>query len=125
MSRFSKQDYYYLKRFRFENNEKLQSFIGDNTKSELIRITEVDYPRLEIVFGGKNKSRESEIIEAADFIGVKSYRARGKRLSTYEVSVIKELEPLNKPKEVTPESEQEESDNEYSSDSGQMSLNLE
>ena len=45
-------------------------------------------------FGGKNKTREPEIIEVADFIGVKSFKAKGKRLSTYEVSVIKELEPL-------------------------------
>lgn len=120
------QDYYYVKRFRFENNEKSQSFIGDNPKSELIRITEVDYPRLELVFGGKNESRDPEIIEVAEFIGVKSFRARGKRLSTYEVSVIKELEPLMKPEEDgKEENDREDSDGEESSDSGQMSLNLE
>lgn len=88
------QDYYYLKRFIFELSEKLQSFIGENPKSRLIRITEVEYPRLELKFGGKNKDRNPEIIEVAEFIGVKSFRARGKRLSNYEVSVIKELEPL-------------------------------
>ncbi len=119
------QDYYYLKRFRFENNEKVQSFIGDNPKSELIRITEVEYPRLEIVFGGKSKSRDSEIIEAADFIGVKSYKARGKRLSTYEVSVINELEPLNKPEEnPSGDNDEKKDQNDESPDKGQMSLNL-
>ncbi len=120
------QDYYYVKRFRFENNEKPQSFIGDNPKSELIRITEVDYPRLELVFGGKNESRDPEIIEVAEFIGVKSFKARGKRLSTYEVSVIKELEPLNVSEEEAKEgNDHEDNDGENSSDSGQMSLNLE
>ncbi len=117
------QDYYYVKRFTFEPAEKLLSFIGDNPKSRLIRITEVDYPRLELRFGGKNKDRDPEIIEVAEFIGVKSFRARGKRLSTYEVSVIKELEPLIKPGEAENKSGEDDSEDK-DFDSGQMSLNL-
>ncbi|TVR72740.1 MAG: DNA gyrase/topoisomerase IV subunit A [Marinilabiliales bacterium] len=89
--------YHYLKRFTFESVDKLTSFIGDHEDSKLIRLTEVEYPRLELKFGGKNKDRSTEIIEVADFIGVKSYRARGKRLSKFEVSLINELEPLVKP----------------------------
>ena len=87
------QEYYYLKRFRIEANSKTTCFIGENPDSRLIRITEVEYPRLELKFGGKNRDRSPEIIEVADFIGVKSYKARGKRLSNYEVKVIEELEP--------------------------------
>lgn len=87
-------EYYYVKRFRIEPYEKPTGFIGDHPDSRLIRITEVEYPRLELKFGGKNKDRDSEIIEVADFIAVKSFRARGKRLSNYEVKVIQELEPL-------------------------------
>ncbi|HDS07860.1 MAG TPA: DNA gyrase/topoisomerase IV subunit A, partial [Bacteroides sp.] len=87
-------DYYYVKRFLIEPTAKTARFIGDNPESRLIRITEVEYPRLELKFGGKNKDRDPEIIEVADFIGVKSYRARGKRLSRYEVKVIEELAPL-------------------------------
>ena len=30
----------------------------------------------------------------AEFIGIKSYKARGKRLSNYEVKIVEELEPL-------------------------------
>ena len=67
-------------------------FIGEKPESRLIRITEVEYPRLELKFGGKNKDRDPEIIEVAEFIGVKSHRARGKRLSNYEVRVIGEVE---------------------------------
>ena len=88
------QNYYYVKRFNAEPSEKLVSFIGDHPDSKLIRITEVDYPRLEIKFGGGHSKREDEIIEVAEFIGVKSYKAKGKRLSNYEVSLVKELEPL-------------------------------
>ena len=61
----------------------------------------MEYPRLELKFGGKNKDRNPEIIEVAEFIGIKSSKARGKRLSNYEVKVIQELVPegLEDPKE--------------------------
>jgi topoisomerase-4 subunit A len=88
------QQYYYLKRFHMEAISRSTRFIGDHPDSRLIRITEVEYPRLELKFGGKNRDRSPEIIEVADFIGVKSYKARGKRLSNYEVKVIEELEPM-------------------------------
>jgi len=91
------QQYYYVKRFRVEPSEKDILFISEAPESRLLRITEVEYPRLELKFGGKNKEREPEIIEVAEFIGVKSYKAKGKRLSSYEVKVIEELEPLIKP----------------------------
>lgn len=118
------QNYYYVKRFSFEQSEKPQSFIGDNPKSELVRIMEVEYPRLELRFGGKNKERDPEIIEVAEFIGVKSFRARGKRLSTYEVSVIKELEPLIKPEENQADNNDPDDSDGKENGNGQMSLNL-
>ncbi len=86
--------FHYVKRFTFDPVDKLSSFIGEHKDSILVRFTEVEYPRLEVKFGGRNKDRDSEIIEVADFIGVKSYRARGKRLTKYEVSLIRELEPV-------------------------------
>src|SRR6056297_1860950 len=111
-------EYYYIKRFTIDPTEKLTSFIGDNEESRLIKITEEEYPRLEVSFGGKHKNRDSEIIEIADFIGVKSYKARGKRLSNYEVKVVKELEPLIKEDEVKPK----ESTDDDQDDTSQMSL---
>ncbi len=87
-------EYYYIKRFIIDPIDKPTSFIGDNEESRLIKLTEVEYPRLEVSFGGRHKNRENDIIEVAEFIGVKSYKARGKRLSNYEVKVVKELEPL-------------------------------
>ncbi|MGE0087886.1 MAG: DNA gyrase/topoisomerase IV subunit A [Bacteroidales bacterium] len=89
-------EFYYLKRFTLEPTDKLTSFIGDNDESRLLKLTEVEYPRLEVSFGGRHKNRENEIIEVADFIGVKSYKAKGKRLSNYEVKVVTEIEPLIK-----------------------------
>ena len=90
-------------------------------------MTEVEYPRFEIHFGGKHKSRDSEIIEVADFIGVKSYKAKGKRLTSFMVENIQEIEPVVK-KEVSPikpeTSEEEPSAPGTHSDPAQMKLEL-
>ena len=88
------QEYYYIKRFAFEESDRLQCFIADSEGSRLVSLTEVEYPRLEIKFGGKNEGRKQEIIEVAEFIGVKSFRAKGRRLSNYSVADIREIEPV-------------------------------
>ena len=90
----AEQSYYYVKRFTIEELEKPQCFINENSESKLISITEVEYPRFEIHFGGQHKSRENEIIEVAEFIGVKSYKAKGKRITSYMVENIEEIEPV-------------------------------
>ncbi|MEI6138827.1 MAG: DNA gyrase/topoisomerase IV subunit A [Mariniphaga sp.] len=99
----AEQNFYYVKRFQVESNGgKHSRFIGEHVGNKLISITWVTYPRLEIEFGGDH-NRENEIIEVSEFIGVKSYKAKGKRLSTYEVSNIKELEPTIKDEDIIPE----------------------
>ena len=96
----AEQNFYYVKRFQIEaNGGKPCRFIGDEPNNKLISVTWVTYPRLEIVFGGKN-NRENEIVEVAEFIGVKSYKAKGKRLSSYEVKNINELEPTIKDEDI-------------------------
>jgi len=112
-------EFYYLKRFTLEPTDKLTSFIGDNEESRLIKLSEVDYPRLEVSFGGRHKNRENEIIEVVDFIGIKSYKAKGKRLSNYEVKIVTEIEPLIK---IEPETEILEEKDIIADDSSQMSL---
>jgi topoisomerase-4 subunit A len=90
----AEQKFYYLKRFIIEESEKPLCFINEDPESRLISITEVEYPRFEIQFGGKHKTRENEIIEVAEFIGVKSYKAKGKRLTSFMVENIHEIEPV-------------------------------
>ena len=116
--------HYYVKRFHFESAERLQKFIGENPDSRLIRMTEVEYPRLEIKFGGKYKNRQPEIIEVADFIGVKGFRAKGKRLSHYEVSVVEELVPLLKEVPIIEEPEIPPDEPAPLEKNGQMALDL-
>jgi topoisomerase-4 subunit A len=104
------QKYYYLKRFTIEESEKPQCFINDDPDSKLISVTEVEYPRFELHFGGKHKGRENEIIEVAEFIGVKSHKARGKRLSSFMVDNIQEIEPVvrKEAEQETPDEQDEE-----------------
>ncbi len=97
------QGFYYVKRFQIDDEigtNKTIDFIGENPGNKLISITWVHYPRFELEFGGKNSERENEIIEVAEFIGVKSYKAKGKRLSTYHVENIKEIEPIIKDEDI-------------------------
>lgn len=101
------QEFYYLKRFAFEESDRLQCFISDSEGSRLVSLTEVEYPRLEIKFGGKNEGRKQEIIEVAEFIGVKSFRAKGRRLSNYSVSDIRELEPVVRSEAAPPSPEED------------------
>ena len=100
----AEQQFYYVKRFEIDEPEgKLIRFIGDNPNNKLISVTWVRYPRFEIEFGGKNSARENEIIEVAEFIGVKSWKAKGKRLTNYQVENIKEIGPVIKDEHDKPE----------------------
>jgi topoisomerase-4 subunit A len=90
----AEQKFYYVKRFTIEESEKPQCFINEDPESKLYSLTEVEYPRFEISFGGKHKGRENEIIEVSDFIGVKSFKAKGKRLTSFMVENIQEIEPV-------------------------------
>lgn len=87
------KQFYYLKRFSFAASETPQSFIGDHPDSKLIVLSLDEFPRLIVSFTGKNANRADEEIDAQQFIGVKSFKARGKRISTYEIGALQFGEP--------------------------------
>lgn len=87
------QNYPYLKRFTFEASSKRQNYLGENKHNQQILLSQQVYPRIQVIFGGHDSFREAQIIEASDFVGVKSFKAKGKRLTTYSVDRIEELEP--------------------------------
>lgn len=92
----AEQNYYYLKRFRFEDCVKLNSIIGETEGSRLVCLSSERHPRFEVIFGGKYEARPADVILADEFIGEKSFKARGKRITTFEVKEIREIEPLVK-----------------------------
>jgi topoisomerase-4 subunit A len=110
-----------------EDSEKALCFINEDQESKLLSLTEVEYPRFEIKFGGKHKTRKNEIIEVAEFIGVKSYKAKGKRVTSFVVENIQEIEPVAKketPVPVKEEPEDEEPSKDIHEDPAQMRLEL-
>lgn len=93
----SQQGYPYIKRFTLDDSARRQNCLGDNKDNELIWFSETPFPRIQVMFGGNDNFREPLVIEVDEFIAVKSFKARGKRLTTYEIDEIIELEPTKLP----------------------------
>ena len=91
------QGYPYVKRFLMEASKRKQNYIGENENSQQILLTDTFYPRLLVTYGGNDEFRGSEEIDVEQFIAVKGYKAKGKRLTTWQVVSIEELEPTRFP----------------------------
>ena len=110
------QNYPYLKRFYMEESKKKQSFVGENPDSKLVLLTDDVYPRIDVVYGGADSARGHEEIDCEQFVGVKGFKAKGKRITTYNVDHIDELEPTRFPEEPeeTPKNPSTDDDNDDS-----------
>ena len=92
----------YLKRFVPEPSDRKIPFL-DPDGSSLISICMDYYPRLEVVYNpDSGKKIPSEIIDVEEFIGVKSHKAKGKRITTFAVDSFNWLTPLKTDPEPTP-----------------------
>ena len=105
------QGYPYVKRFLMEASKRKQNFLGENPNSQQILLTDTCYPRLLVTYGGNDEFRGTEEIDVEQFISVKGFKAKGKRLTTWQVDSITELEPLRFPEPPEPEEEEEEEEN--------------
>lgn len=123
------QKYYYIKRFKAEDTGgKLMPIIGEHKNSRLITISSWQYPQFEIEFGGKHARRDNELIDASEFIAIKGAKARGKRLTSYEVKKVTETEPVKPDDPLENADENDDIDNsDDNEDDGiqQMSINIE
>ena len=97
------QGYPYVKRFLMEASKRKQNFLGENPSSQQILLTDQVYPRLLITYGGNDAFRGTEEIDVEQFIGVKGFKAKGKRLTTYQTDSITELEPVRYPEPASDE----------------------
>jgi topoisomerase-4 subunit A len=95
------QGYPYIKRFTFELSMRRQRYLGENPKSTLIALSDNAGARFQLTFGGADDYREPLIVDAAEFIAVKSFKAKGKRLTTFNLASVTELEP----RELAPDEE--------------------
>ena len=92
------QGYPYLKRFQMDATKKKQNWLSDNPASQLLLLTDTPYPHLLVTYGGADAFRGSEEIDAEQFIAVKGYKAKGKRLTTYALESIEEQDPQLDPR---------------------------
>ena len=93
------QGYPYMKRFLMEGNKRKQNILGENPQSQMVLLTDVVYPLIKVTYGGADEFRGSEEVDAEQFIAVKGFKAKGKRLSTWQIESIVELEPTRFPEE--------------------------
>jgi len=105
------QKYDYIKRFQLEPTNKRTSFLGENPESRIILMSDQAFPLFRVIYGGADEYRENQTIDVAEFIGEKSFKAKGKRISTWTISEIVELPPTR-----FPEPEEEETPSEEFSD---------
>lgn len=116
------QGYPYIKRFKFENSAKRVRYLGENPDSSLILLTPTPGARFEVTFSGADSFREPLIVDAEEFIGEKSLKAKGKRLTTYTLGDIKEIEPKPRTDEeevsmtINDDSEEDVADHEQSNE---------
>ena len=102
------QGYPYIKRFTMEALKKKQNFVGENPNSKLVILTDQVYPRIKVNFGGLDAYREPMEIDVEEFIMVKGFKAKGKRITTCHIDSIEELEPTKFPEPVEDEENSEE-----------------
>lgn len=97
----AEQGYPYVKRFVFDDSARRQRFVGDDARSSLIVLTDIENPVLTLNFADEN--RVAQQVDAAQYIGVKSFKARGKRLTTFELASVELPEPPEQPQDELPE----------------------
>lgn len=93
------QGFPYVKRFTLERTPQTrpQSLIGENAASRLLLLTDTVYPRIKVTYGGADAFRDPLELDVEQYIGIKSYKAKGKRVTTCAIEKIEELEPLRQP----------------------------
>lgn len=102
----AEQNLNYIKRFKIEESSKYVSFLPEAEGSKLLKINDDRFPQLCLSFGGKHANREMEYIDVDEFIAVKGFKAKGKRISNYTIDMMEFVEPLEK--ELPPEEQEPE-----------------
>ena len=93
---------FYMSSFDLSNhyeNNILRIEKYENPNSELLLLTDDVYPRVKVTLGGADAFREPLIIDAEEYIGAKSFKAKGKRLTTFATEKIEWIEPREVPEE--------------------------
>ena len=98
----------YLKRFCIEKDEKPNnrvSFIGEHEAAKYLSLSTDVMPRLLVSYkvSDAGNSFPDDDINVEEFVGIKSYKAKGKRLSNREIEGFQWLEPYEPETPETPD----------------------
>ena len=87
------QGYYYMKRFQLEASERMQSFLDEDNSMVFVAMTDRNGATLVVTYKGAHATRPADSVDVDSFIGIKSHRAKGKRITTYDVDTLSFIEP--------------------------------
>ena len=108
----------YIKRFNFEraSQTRHQNFMGDNPNCKFVALTDQAFPRFQVSFAAPDDFREPLVVDAEEFIAVKGFKAKGKRMTTFNVAKVEELEPTRFPEPPAETNDSAEEDDELQQD---------
>lgn len=106
------QGFPYLKRFTLERAAQSRhlNLLGGNPQSRLLLLTDEPGARVRVTLGGADAVRPPIEVVAADFVGVKGFKAKGRRLTTCAVESVEELEPVSLPEQPEPGPDEDAAD---------------
>jgi topoisomerase-4 subunit A len=107
------KDAHFMKRLVMESDSDLRvTLISEAPGSTLTAFSTHPTPQLTLSFKKvKDKTRDEEVLEAAEFIAVKGWKAQGNKLSAWPIKSVSVFEPeLPEPEVVEPEAEHEVED---------------
>ena len=87
------QGYYYMKRFQLEQSDKMQYFLDEDGSCRFECISDAKGAQLQITYKGAHENRPADMVDVDEFVGVKSCKAKGKRLTTFDVATLTFIEP--------------------------------
>jgi topoisomerase-4 subunit A len=87
----AEQKYYYAKRFYLDAQSKTQNLLGTDSNNKIVILTDIENPIFEAKTTDNNKPSIEIIMN--DFIEIKSVKAKGKRITTLEVTEIRDITP--------------------------------
>ena len=98
----TQKGYLYLKRFMFDSSARKNTLLGEGKDSRLVCLSSQVYPRFLVTFGEPDAHRAPLEIDAEQFVDVKGVKARGRRVSQFNIASVEELEPLRYPEPPEP-----------------------
>jgi topoisomerase-4 subunit A len=87
------QKYFYVKRFpAMANGGSQQEYLESDCR--LVELVDHASPLLHVTYKGANATRPADEVDVAEYIGIKSHKAKGKRITTLDVGALRFLTPV-------------------------------